>query len=258
MIIRLFIRDNSCFFYVMRYAIFSDVHSNLEALEAVIKAYESEAVDKYFCVGDSVGYGANPNECIAKIRALETISVAGNHDWASVNKFSLDNLVPLARQAVCWTMNHLSQGNRDFLEHLTLVYKNGHLTLAHGSLNCPQEFNYTHTGEDAWAAFNILETKLCFIGHSHIPGIFIRDITDNIRYSEESSIEIKEYNNYIINVGSVGQPRDGNPKACFCIYDTDTAVVEIKRVAYNAEETQNKIISAGLPRRLGDRLLIGK
>ncbi len=242
----------------MKYGIFSDVHSNLEALDAVIKAYESEAIDKYLCIGDSVGYASNPNECAAKIKALAMVSVAGNHDWASVNKFSLDNLVSLARQAVCWTMNHLSQESRDFLEHLTLVYKNEHLTLVHGSLDCPQEFNYTYTGEDAWRTFRILKTKVCFIGHSHIPGIFIRDITDNICYSEETAVNITEYNNYIINVGSVGQPRDGNPRASFCIYDTDKGILEIKRVQYNIEETRGKIINAGLPQRLGDRLLEGK
>ncbi len=242
----------------MRYGIFSDVHSNLEALGAVIKAYEPESIDKYLCIGDSVGYAANPNECIAKIRALETISVAGNHDWASINLFSLDNLNQLARQAILWTKNCLNLESMALLEGFNLVYKDEYLTLVHGSLDRPQEFQYTYNSEDAWATFNILETKLCFIGHSHIPGIFIRDITDNIRYLEEPSIEIKEYNNYIINVGSVGQPRDGNPKAAFCIYDTDTGVIEIKRVAYNVEETRNKIINAGLPRRLGDRLLIGE
>ncbi len=242
----------------MRYGIFSDVHSNLEALEAVIKAYESEAIDKYLCIGDSVGYATNPNECIAKIRALETISVAGNHDWASVNLFSLDNLNPLACQGILWTMSYLSRESRDFLGGVNLVYKNEYLTLVHGNLDCPREFNYTYNSEDAWRTFSILETKLCFIGHSHIPGIFIRDITDNIRYLEEASFAIEEYNNYIVNVGSVGQPRDGSPKASFCIYDTDTLIVQIKRVGYDVEETRNKIIKAGLPRYLGDRLLLGK
>ncbi len=242
----------------MRYGIFSDVHSNLEALDAVIKAYEPESIDQYLCIGDSVGYAINPNECIVKIRVLQAISVAGNHDWASINLFSLDNLNPLARQGILWTMNHLSQESRDFLNQLSLVYKNEYFTLLHGSLDCPGEFNYTYTSEDAWRTFCILETKICFIGHSHIPGIFIRDITDNIRYLEGPSVDIEDYNSYIVNVGSVGQPRDGNPKAAFCIYDTDTGGIEIKRVQYNAEETRNKIINAGLPRRLGDRLLIGK
>lgn len=242
----------------MRYGIFSDVHSNLEALEAVIKVYQSKAIDKYLCIGDLVGYAANPNECIAKIRALETIMVAGNHDWATINLFSLDNLNLLARQGILWTMNCLSRENRDFLGGLNLVYKNEYLTLVHGSLYCPLDFHYTYNGEDARRTFSILETKLCFIGHSHIPGIFIRDITDNIRYLDGFSVEIEEYNNYIVNVGSVGQPRDGNPKASFCIYDTDTRLVEIKRVEYNIEETRDKILNAGLPRRLGDRLLVGE
>lgn len=242
----------------MRYAIFSDVHSNLEALEAVIKAYKLESIDKYLCIGDVVGYGTDVKECVKKVKALAGVCVAGNHDWASVNLFSLEHFNPQAKEAVVWTKRYLDEESKYFLEALRLIYKDEDLTLVHGTLDNPQDFKYMVNGYDAWESFQLLKTNVCFIGHTHIAGVFKKDKGDNVYYMQEREVNVKDGNSYVVNVGSVGQPRDGNPDAGFCVYDTETGTVRIKRVKYDARKTRDKIIKAGLPADLGDRLLIGK
>jgi predicted phosphodiesterase len=242
----------------MRYGIFSDVHSNLEALEAVIEAYKQEDIDKYLCAGDVVGYAANPKECIDKVKMLAMITVAGNHDWASVDLFSTDYFNPVASKAISWTKSNLGNQDRYFLELLKLIYQNEDLTLVHGTLDNPQDFDYMLDGYAASKTFALIETRLCFVGHSHVAGIFIQDVKGRIDYQEDNSIDIKDGFKYIINVGSVGQPRDGNPKATYSIYNTDKRQIQIKRISYDIEKARNKIIDAGLPRFLGDRLLVGK
>lgn len=242
----------------MRYGIFADVHSNLEALDAVIGAYKSETIDKYLCVGDVVGYAANPKECIKKIKALAMITVAGNHDWASVDLFSVDYFNPVARKAIFWTKQNLDDDSRYFLESLKLIYKNEDLTLVHSRLDNPQDFNYMTDSSIAEETFRSLETNICFIGHSHIPGVFMKGPDERIHYYADDTFDIKIENKYIVNVGSVGQPRDGNPLACYSIYDTHKKEVQIKRVEYDIQATRKKVIAAGLPMSLGDRLLIGR
>ena len=242
----------------MRYGIFSDVHSNLEALEAVIEAYKNEAIDQYLCVGDVIGYAANPQQCIERIKTLCMITVAGNHDWAGVNLFSADYFNPDAREAIFWSRRNIENMDRLFLESLKLVYKNKDLTLVHGTLEGPGDFNYMSDGYVARETFRVLETDICFVGHSHVAGMFIKDKDDRISYREDNSIDVEKGGKYIINVGSVGQPRDGNTKACYSIYDTDKKEVEIRRVSYDFQATRKKIIDAGLPRFLGDRLLLGR
>ncbi len=242
----------------MRYGIFSDVHANLEALEAVLEAYQSEAIDKYICAGDLVGYGADPDECVAKLKTLGISVVAGNHDWASVNFFSEENFNPLARQALAWTKTCLKEKSRDYLESLKLVFQDEGLTVVHSSLYKPQDFGYILNDYDARDTFGLLETNLCFIGHTHVPGVYIKDMLDNVFYKEDSVVTLQKYDTYIINAGSVGQPRDGNPDACFCVYDTEKNMVHFKRVKYNVCQAREKIIARGLPEYLGDRLLTGK
>lgn len=242
----------------MRYGIFSDIHANLEALEAVIEAYKNESIDQYLCVGDVIGYAVNPQQCIEKIKTLCRVSVAGNHDWAGVDLFSVDYFNPDAREAIFWSRRNIENMDRFFLESLKLVYKNEDLTLVHGTLEAPQDFNYMTDGYVAWETFRVLGTDICFVGHSHVAGMFIKDSSEGIHYREENSLDIKKENKYIINVGSVGQPRDGNPNAAYCIYDTDKKEVEIKRISYDFEVTRKKIIEVGLPRFLGDRLALGR
>lgn len=242
----------------MRYGIFSDVHSNIEALDAVIEAYKKEGIDRYLCGGDVVGYATNIKECIEKVNSLAWVTVAGNHDWANVGLFSLDFFNEFAKEAILWTRRNLSDKGRQFLESLKLVYKNEDLTLVHGTLDDPQDFNYLTDGYIAEKTFNILETGICFVGHTHFPGVFIKDASNRLSYQECPNCKIEGKNKYIVNVGSVGQPRDSNPKAAYCIYDTDKKEVSINRVSYDYGATRKKILDCGLPKFLGDRLLTGR
>ncbi|MBM3246828.1 MAG: metallophosphoesterase family protein [Candidatus Omnitrophica bacterium] len=242
----------------MRYGIFADVHSNLEALDAVIEAYKNEAIDRYLCVGDLVGYAVNPRECIKKVKALAAATVAGNHDWASVGLFSFENFNPLAKEALFWTKTRLDEEERSHLESLKLVYKNQDLTLVHGTLDNPAGFGYMSNGYIAEETFRILETNICFIGHTHCPGVFIKNPAEGIVSRQEESLDIEPGNSYIINVGSVGQPRDGDPRAAYCIYDTARKRIQIKRVDYDAQATRKKIVDLGLPEFLGDRFILGR
>ncbi len=242
----------------MRYGIFSDIHSNLEAFDAVIAAYKDEAIDKYLCLGDIVGYAANPNECVEKIMALDVLSVAGNHDWASAGLFSLDYFNQIAKDALIWSRDNLALENRGFLGSLKLSHENDDLTLVHGTLHEPQEFYYMIDEHDAFATFDLLKTGVCFIGHTHTAEIFVKDKKGMLHYRKDNFVKLDKADKYIINVGSVGQPRDGNPDAAYCIYDTDKKEVCIKRVKYNIDAARKKIIIAGMPRFLADRLLVGK
>jgi len=242
----------------MRYAIFSDVHSNLEAWEAVLGAYKKEAIDCYICAGDIVGYATNPHECIRIIKEISHISVAGNHDWASVGLFSLDYLNSLAKKAVIWTKERLTDEEKDYLSSLKPVFMNDDLALVHGSLNSPEEFLYITDVKSAEECFRFLRNQVCFVGHLHISGVFIKDKMGRIFYKQFSYLKIEKENKYIINVGSVGQPRDGNRQACYCIYDTAKNEVWIKRIDYDIKSAYNKIIEAGLPLFLAQRLYLGR
>ncbi|MBM3255361.1 MAG: metallophosphoesterase family protein, partial [Candidatus Omnitrophica bacterium] len=205
---------------LMRYGIFSDIHSNLEALEAVIAAYKKESIGSYLCIGDLVGYAANPNECAEKVKSLACVSVAGNHDLATLDSFSVEYFNAAAAQAIFWTRSKIDENSRLFLESLKLVYKNEDLILTHGTLNQPQDFNYLTDSFMAEESFRLMEGEICFVGHTHVAGIFTYDKDGYTHYSGSDYSQIKEGNKYIVNVGSVGQPRDGNPKAAYCIYDS--------------------------------------
>jgi diadenosine tetraphosphatase ApaH/serine/threonine PP2A family protein phosphatase len=186
------------------------------------------------------------------------VVVAGNHDWAAVNLFSDEYFNPVARQAIIWTRHNLNDKCRSFLESLKLTYKNKDLILTHGTLQNPQNFDYMTDGYIAEGTFRLLETDICFVAHTHVAGLFIKDNDNSLSYSQETCINIKAGNKYIVNVGSVGQPRDGNPDAAYCIYDTDKKKIQMKRIAYDIENTRKKIIDANLPKFLGDRLLTGR
>jgi len=242
----------------MRYGIFSDIHSNKEALDAVLAAYKNLSIDKYLCAGDLVGYFADPNDCIFRIRDTVEAYAAGNHDWASVDLFPVDYFNELAAEAILWTKESLNAGCKDFLRSLNLVYKNNDLTMVHGTLDYPDEFNYLTTADAARQTFKVLENQVCFLGHTHTPGIFTKEKNGRIRFFTDTAFRFQVGRSYIVNVGSVGQPRDGNACACFCIYDTEQKSIEIKRVAYDIKKTQKKTIAAGLPHFLADRLMLGR
>ncbi len=240
----------------MRYAILSDIHANYDALEAVLKELEKENIDQYVCVGDIVGYGAEPDRCVDKIKDLVVACVAGNHDFATIEKTNIEFFNAYAKEATLWTRQRLSEENKKYLEDLKLVEEINGFTIVHGTLYAPALFDYIQTTFDAYLSLQVLDKQLCFVGHSHVPISFFLD--DAVTYSVESEIELKPGTKAIINVGSVGQPRDDNPKAAYAIYDTEKSKVWIKRAEYDVESAAKKIEEAGLPEILGERLKYGR
>ncbi len=237
----------------MRYGLFSDVHSNLEALEAVLQSLAKEKVQKYICVGDVIGYAANPNECLNRVRQLPAVAVAGNHDLAAVGHPILYELYDAAREAAEWTAAQLTEENKSWICQLPLVAKEGQATLVHGSLFEPEEFHYIHEPYEIEQNFSLMETSLCFIGHSHFPWIM-----EEGRPQAVSEITYKEGKKFLINVGSAGQPRDGDARVSFSIWDSDQRRIELKRVEYDYKTTQRKILEAELPAWFAERLETGK
>jgi len=241
----------------MKYAIFSDIHGNLEALGAVIYALSKEKIDKYLCAGDVVGYGADPGTCLKKVKQKTSSIISGNHEAACSGLFPLENLNENAASAVVWTKKILKTEEIDSLRGLPLVFENKDLAMAHGSLDNPQEFCYLFEPYESKETFDLLKKNICFIGHTHRPRIFVKRDTI-ISLIGDNKLELNPDYKYVVNIGSVGQPRDGDPRASYCIYDTQKQEIEIKRVSYDIETAQKKIIEAGLPRILADRLALGR
>ncbi len=243
----------------MRYAIISDIHSNLPALETVVSQLRKE-VDAFLCLGDIVGYGAQPNECCELIKELEAFTIAGNHDWGAVGKIPSHHFNPYAEEALLWTGEKLTRENREFLLSLPKIQETPLFTLVHGSLSDPIEEYLLFTSQ-ARATFSLLKTPILFFGHTHIPSLFLKQKERlSVFASElrgEATIAIEEGYSYLINPGSVGQPRDNNPLASAAVFDSEKLEVRIKRYEYPLQEAQRLIISAGLPRILAERLSFG-
>lgn len=223
----------------MRYAVFSDIHGNLEALEAVVDALKKEKVERYFCAGDIVGYASDPKPCIRIIREINCLTVCGNHDRAVADLIDYSGLAVYACASIDWTKTQLDDSDKDYLKGLPLKYEDEEITLVHGSLERPEEFNYIFGSADASRTLGLCRSKICFIGHTHSPAKF----TDGGKR--------------LVNVGSVGQPRDHDPRAAYCVYDIDKGTSEIKRIKYDVRKAMNKILDAGLPEPLAYRLLEG-
>ena len=246
----------------MRYLILSDIHSNDEALAAVLARVRRKRFDKIVVLGDFVGYGANPNHVIDRIRAMrrEKVMIRGNHDKVVCGVESGDLFNPVALKAARWTTEKLTPRNRKFLESLPLGPQevDGSFLICHGSPR--DEDAYIFTDYDAYLSFRETEAPVCFFGHSHIPCVFALEphgiLVELIR-GDRMRYPLKEGLRYLVNPGSIGQPRDRNPAAAYAIYDADERVVFFDRVDYSAEKARDKIYKAGLPHILGDRLLVG-
>lgn len=242
----------------MKYAIISDIHGNLEALDTVLTEIEKQKVDSIVCLGDIVGYGPNPNECVDKVREVAEVSLAGNHDYAPLGKLDLSYFNPWARDAIRWTSDELSEASIEFLLGLPLKLELNGFTIVHATPEQPAEWNYILTIGDAARNFSEFEGQVCFIGHSHVPMAVSLDQEGEYLVQKENPLTIQDDMRYIINVGSVGQPRDLNPRACFAIYDNEEKKYELFRVEYNINETQSKIRKSGLPEFLAERLELGQ
>ena len=238
----------------MRCLILSDIHSNLVALEAILQDAPSGL--PVYCLGDIVGYNSNPVECLKIVQDLGCPVVRGNHDHYVAHSDSLEGFHPLAANVVDWTRKQLTDENRTYLGNLKYVDSVETFTIVHSTLDAPSTWGYVFDKLEAEASFNYQVSSVCFYGHTHVPMAFER--TDGIRSGLFKKLKIAVGRKYFINVGSVGQPRDGDPRAAYVIYDMIDNSIELRRVTYNLKKTQQKILDKGLPERLAARLAIGR
>lgn len=243
----------------MRIAVVSDVHSNIDALEAVLRDAESVgALDGVWSLGDIVGYGADPRAVIAALRARGTTGVAGNHDLAACGRMGTDEFNPVAAEAVLWTARALGETELGYLRGLPLTRIAGDVTLVHGSLRAP-EWEYLLTPEQATAHFALQTTPYSLVGHSHLP--FWAEETGSgaaFHPAPHGARLALAGRRLILNPGSIGQPRDGDPRAGYLLYDQDAATVAWRRVAYDIDAAQRRIRAAGLHPWLAERLSEGR
>ncbi len=243
----------------MRYLVLADIHANLEALAAVLD--DAASWDATLCLGDLVGYGPNPNESVEKIVSLSNLTaVIGNHDVAALGQIDLDTFNPHAKFAALWTQSQMTEETKGYLRSLGQLEEVDGITLVHGSPRDPV-WEYLERASQAPENFARFTTKICLNGHTHVPRVFGQDPDDrraDVRSPEESEqLDVSLNIRRILNPGSVGQPRDGDPRAAYAIFDTDENRFDFHRVAYDIEATQKKMMDAGLPKPLSDRLAYG-
>lgn len=240
----------------MAYAVISDVHANLEALEAVLGDIERHRVRGVFFLGDAVGYGPNPNECVSLLEGSARVRLAGNHDWAAIGLTDTEGFNPVARAAIQWTAEVLTDESREAIGRFSLVkvLPRRSVLMVHSSPLRPEEWHYVFTLSDAELNFSYFKQRICLIGHSHQPFVVERLVSGELRVHREGA-KIARGNRYLINVGSVGQPRDRDPRACYALLQGDS--VRFERVEYPVSKTQAKMREAGLPEPLIERLSHG-
>ena len=240
----------------MKIAIFSDIHANLEALEAVLADTKNQGCTDYVCLGDVVGYNADPVACLNIIRDMGCPIVKGNHDFDSGNDTPLDQMNDLAANSLKWTRQQLSVDQRKWLSRLRMVRQVQDFTIVHSTLDQPTSWNYVTNRHDAMSNFSYQISPVCFYGHTHLPITYYKhEPTGSL---PPTTVPINDGVKYFINPGAVGQPRDGDWRASYCIYDLETKVVTFRRVAYDLVKAQNKIIMAGLHPFLAQRLANGE
>jgi diadenosine tetraphosphatase ApaH/serine/threonine PP2A family protein phosphatase len=237
-------------------AVVSDVHANLEALDAVLADQREMGAERLWCLGDIVGYGADPDLVVARLTGAGVLSVAGNHDRAACGQIRLGYFNAAAAAAAVWTAETIRPETRAWLEALPLEVVESGVRMVHSSPSNPPAWRYVLSVAEAEGEFHAFQEALCLIGHSHFPGAFELD-GDGVRYSRADLVDLDPECRYLVNVGSVGQPRDGDPRACYLLYDDEARRLMHRRVAYDIGEAQRKIRSAGLPAFLADRLAQG-
>lgn len=242
----------------MKYGVLGDIHANLSALKAALDGLDGLGCERILSVGDVVGYGAAPKECIALLRERGVGVVLGNHDAACVGRLDDQYFNPFARSAMNWTRAQLSRDELGWLAELPYTLEREHCQMAHGTLHEPDAFHYALEMHDALPSLQIMERPVCFVGHSHIPLTVMRQANSTMTaYTTDDVIDLSEYEHALVNVGSVGQPRDEDPRAAFASYDTEKHVVRIHRADYDIEMEIARILGAGLPRVLAERLRLG-
>ncbi len=240
----------------MRFAIFGDIHANLHALHAVLSDAREQLCTHYVCMGDVVGYNAFPKQCIEIVRKLECPVVKGNHDEQASMMGDQEGFNALAEEAMNWTRDQLSTADKEWLRSLRMQRQVRDFTIVHATLDTPHKWGYVFNQLDAAASFSYQHTAVCFIGHTHTPKAYVRD--GSVRTIPLDTLLLQQGKRYLINVGSVGQPRDSDWRSAYCIYDTNTNEIKLRRVEYDLAGAQQAILDSGLPRKLAERLAVGK
>jgi len=238
----------------MRYAILSDIHSNLEALEAAVGYAKKQNVESWVVLGDTIGYGANPNECFEWVQKESDIYLMGNHEKAIIDPSLRKWFNESAREAIVWTDEVMDNRFKDKIKDIPYMQVKENITFAHGSPVEPERFHYLLSFEDAITSFDQMGNSICFVGHTHVPCCFCES-EKLTNYLKPGIMKLQEGDRYILNPGSVGQPRDRDSRLAFGIFDDGDKTFEIVRLPYENEKAANKIRKAGLPCYLADRLL---
>lgn len=242
----------------MRYAIISDIHGNLQAAEAVLGLIERLDVGQIVCLGDIVGYGGDPSRCVDLVRRFCSRVIIGNHDAGAVGLTSVDYFNPAAREAVLWTDMVLSDEERDYLRNLPYEIDLEDFQIVHSTPDDPAQWKYLLIKEEAGPLFDFFSGRLLFYGHTHVPIIFRRDAEGTVYAANTDDFILEKQVRYIINVGSVGQPRDGDPRAAFAVYDSESQKMTFYREPYDITAAQERILQNGLPKILAIRLAFGR
>ncbi len=244
----------------MRIGLLSDIHANYEALSAVLHAFKSEGIDRYYCLGDTVGYGGSPNECAVLVRNIVTATILGNHDAAVAGRMDYSYYYEAAREALDVHCRLLTPDNMDWLKELPYSHKveGTNVELCHGSPVRLEEFEYIFAPEQAEECLPMWDqlSHLTLIGHSHLCKVFA--LTQfNVTELPAQDLTLDPTLKYIISVGSVGQPRDGDNRASYTLFDSETSRFEFKRIEYDVEAASGKVFNNNLERNFGNRLYIG-
>jgi predicted phosphodiesterase len=242
----------------MRIIVFSDVHGNFESLRRVAAEIGRMEPELVVSLGDVVGYGARPGECVDLVMEIADINISGNHDLAVAGLTPFDRFNASARCAIDWTASRLTEGQIEYLKSSQPLFHHGKSLFAHASPLSPLDWPYITTLAQSREIMQYFEEKFIFIGHTHIPAVISYDQRGRARYLLDSPVEIREDCRYLINAGSVGQPRDGINAACLTLLDTGSGVIEQRRIKYDYRTSQEKIINAGLPEKLATRLETGE
>ena len=238
-------------------AILGDIHANIDALNVVLDDCRAQGVTDYLCTGDIVGYNARPHECLEIVRGLGCPVVMGNHDHYVSSQQNLEDFNPHAAAVIEWTRSQLTEGELEFLRSIPFVSTKMGITLVHATMDHPEGFGYVFDHLQAEAHFTHQVTPVCFHGHTHCPMIYEKQIGAVYRIDAQD-FKMPIGRKYFVNVGSVGQPRDGDPRASYVLYDPKARVVRFRRLEYDVAAAQRKVLDAGLPTRLADRLAVGQ
>ena len=240
-----------------KFAILGDIHSKLDALNVVLDDCRANGVTDFLCTGDVVGYNACPRECIKIIRSLGCPVVMGNHDHYVSSWQNLSDFNPAAAEVIKWTRKQLDEEELSYLRSFPFVSTNMGITLVHSTMDCPESFGYVFDHLQAEAHFTHQVTPLCFHGHTHCPMIYEKQVSAVYRIDAQD-FKLPLGRKYFINVGSVGQPRDGDPRAAYAIWEPAERMISFRRLEYDIEAAQSRIRAAGLPERLAERLSVGR